>query len=81
MTAAATNLDRIAKLEIKLSGALGRDVEVTIRTETLYTISTTTPDPELEAAVLSFFAGNVRLERATEHDDECGTFVYVEFTI
>lgn len=61
----------------KLSEAIGRKVEITIRTETNFTFSTETVCPDLETRCVDFFAPHLVVEQPTEHDDECGSFVYM----
>lgn len=65
----------------KLSEAIGRKVEITIRSETHFTFSTEQVCADLETRCVEFFAPHLVIEQETEHDDECGSFVYMAVKI
>ena len=67
----------LAILAEKLSEAIGTKVEITIRSETRFTFSTEQVCADLEARCVEFFAPHLVVEQATEHDAECGSFVYM----
>ncbi|NUM72760.1 hypothetical protein HUU40_00220 [candidate division KSB1 bacterium] len=61
----------------KLSEAIGVTVEITIRSEEKFTFSTDEICHDLEARCVEFFAPHLVIECKTDHDEECGSFVYM----
>lgn len=68
----------LAALEETLSEVIGRKIEITVRSERKFTISTERVDLLLERKVMRFFGKDAKLCGETQHDDECGSFVYIE---
>ena len=67
---------RKSNLEEIISKVAGAKVELTIRGDKSFTFSTETVTPDLGEKIASYFGGLATVTVA--HDDECGTFAYVE---
>ena len=71
-----TNAARKASLEATMSKIVGKPVDLTIRGAKSFTFSTEVVDPALGDVIAAYFG---KLAVVTvEHDDECGSFAYVE---
>lgn len=66
----------IAATEAEMSEVAGAAVELTIRSERACTFSFESVNEEAAAKLAKFFEGQAKVE--VEHDEECGSFVYVE---
>ncbi|AKI28834.1 hypothetical protein PM404_gp45 [Stenotrophomonas phage vB_SmaS-DLP_1] len=66
----------IAAMETKMSKVAGAAVELTIRAERAFTFSFESVNEEAAAKLAKFFEGQAKVE--VEHDEECGSFVYVD---
>ncbi|SIQ08898.1 hypothetical protein SAMN05421778_101324 [Sphaerotilus natans] len=83
MTASATpnKLGRLAeelnRMASRMSTVAGVPVEVTIRAEGCFTFSTAARNDEAGNRLATFFSGS-ECSVDVVHDDECGTFVYVD---
>lgn len=62
----------------KVSEAIGAKVEITIRSETHFTFSTEAVCADLETRCVEFFAPHLVVEQETQHDAECGSYVYMK---
>ena len=70
--------DRIARLENMMSEIAGAAVELTVRGDKSFTFSTETVCRQLGENIAAYFGP---LASVTEdHDEECGSFVYVDVT-
>lgn len=75
-----TTAERKQGLAGIMSEAFGFPVEITIRGLHEFTISTDDVTPTLGDKVREFFAtGSLPFDIRTEHDDECGSFAYIDF--
>jgi len=63
-------------IEATLTEIIGRKVELTVRGDRSFTISTEEVFAGLGERVAAFFGDLAKI--TTEHDDECGSFAYVE---
>lgn len=66
----------IAAMEAKMSKVAGAAFELTIRAERAFTFSFESVNEEAAAKLAKFFEGQAKVE--VEHDEECGSFVYVD---
>jgi len=64
----------ISKILSDLTG--GVEVELTIRGDRSFTFSTEEKNEAAAEAIADYFRGSASVN--VEHDDECGSFVYVE---
>ena len=69
-------MTKIAKMEDNLSKIAGHKVELTIRGDRAFTISSDEMVPDLADKVAAFFGGAAKI--SASHDEECGSFVYIE---
>jgi hypothetical protein len=60
----------------KISQLVGTEVEITVRGDTSFTFSTETVTANLGTDLAQFFGSLATV--TVEHDDECGSFAYVE---
>lgn len=67
---------QVAAMEAKLSKVAGAAVELTIRAEKSFTFSFEEVNEAAAAKLAKFFEGQAKVE--VEHDEECGSFVYVD---
>lgn len=70
---------QVAAMEAKMSKVAGAAVELTIRAERAFTFSFESVNEEAAAKLAKlakFFEGQAKVE--VEHDEECGSFVYVD---
>ena len=65
-----------AGLEVKISRIAGVPVELTVRGESAFTFSLPEVNKTAADKIADFFASMAKV--SVEHDDECGSFVYVE---
>jgi hypothetical protein len=68
--------ERTAAIESKVSAAIGIQVELTVRGGCCFTFSTDHVEPTLHEKIAAYFGPHATVK--TEHDDECGSFAYVE---
>lgn len=62
-----------------LATVAGMPVEVTVRGERAFTFSTAVRNDAAAARLADFFRkGGPDVRVSVEHDDECGSFVYVD---
>lgn len=71
-----TTETRKAAIEARIAAALALPIELTVRGPHSFTISTEELCPELGDKVAEYFGPLA--STSTEHDDECGSFVFVE---
>ena len=69
-------MTKIAKMEDNLSKIAGHKVELTIRGDRAFTISSDEMVLDLDAKVAAFFGKAAKI--SASHDEECGSFVYIE---
>lgn len=71
-----TAIERKARLEVTMTKIVGQPVDLTIRGAKSFTFSTETVDRNLGEVIAAYFG---KLATVTvDHDDECGSFAYVE---
>lgn len=71
-----TAAERKARLEATMTEIVGQPVDLTIRGAKSFTFSTETVDRNLGEVIAAYFGKLATV--TTEHDDECGSFAYVE---
>jgi len=69
---------KIAAMETKMSKVAGAAVELTIRAERAFTFSFESINKEAATKLAKFFEGQGQAKVEVEHDEECGSFVYLE---
>lgn len=69
-------LEMKKNLEAKISQVAGEPVELTIRGDRAFTFSMEARNDAAAQRIAEFFAGQAKVE--IEHDDEVGSFVYVD---
>ena len=69
-------MTRKQALEARISALVGAPVELTVRGDRSFTFSTEAVTASLGDVLAQFF-GKLATVR-TEHDEECGSFAYVE---
>lgn len=68
--------ERKARLEATMTEIVGQPVDLTVRGEKSFTFSTEAVDRNLGEVIAAYFG---KLATVTvDHDDECGSFAYVE---
>ena len=71
-----TITERTRKMESLLSEIIGNEVEITFRGEKSFTVSTMEVTKDLGEKVAAYFGKLATVK--TEHDEECGSFSYIE---
>lgn len=71
-----TIAERTQRMEAILSEIIGHEVEITIRGERSFTVSTVKVAKDLGEKVSEYFGKLATVK--TEHDEECGSFSYVD---
>lgn len=74
-----TAADRKARLEAQMTKMIGQPVTITVRGEKSFTFSTDEAAADLGEKVSAFFGKLATV--SVDHDDECGSFAYVEAAI
>ena len=69
-------MTKFTKMEANLSKIAGRKVELTIRGDRAFTISTEEMILDLDSRVAAFFGKAAKI--SASHDEECGSFVYID---
>lgn len=63
-------------MQAKMSEIAGATVEITIRGDRAFTLSFEEVNKPAADKLVKFFEGEAKV--SVEHDDECGSFVYVD---